>query len=206
MTYRRVLLALVILVIVISGSDRARAQTGTPGEFVAVLGDQAIAMLRDDSLTLEQREERFRALLQNGFDLKLIGRFVLGRYWRQATPEQRSEYLTVFGEFIVHKYSALLGGYSGETFAVLSEMASGEKDHIVRTRIDRPNGAPIEAQWRVRARKGQWRIIDITVEGISMAVTQRAEFKSVVQRNGIDGLIQVLGARVSKVDAVAARS
>ena len=160
-------------------------------------------MLRNDSGSLAQREDQFRTLLIEGFDLNLIGRFVLGRYWKNANDDQRANYLRAFGEFIVRKYSAMLGGYAGEMMTVVSEQASGKKDILVHTRIDRPSGPPIEAHWRVRGQGNEQRIIDVMVEGISMAVTQRAEFKSVVRRHGIDGLIQILDAHSSKLSATA---
>ena len=87
---------------------------------------------------------------------------------------------------------------------VVSEQAAGGKDIVVHTRIDRPSGPPIEAHWRVRGKGSTQRIIDVMVEGISMAVTQRAEFKSVVRRHGLDGLIQILDATSSKLSATAA--
>lgn len=104
----------------------------------------------------------------------------------------------------MRKYSAMLGGYAGEVFTVVSEQPSGDKDVMVLTRIDRPSGPPIETHWRVRGKDGEQRIIDVLVEGISMAMTQRAEFKSVVKRHGIDGLIQILDAQSSKSSATAA--
>ena len=178
----------------------ARA-SGDASDFVQLLADQAIGVLQSEDRSLEQREAQFRDILVKGFDLDLIGRFVLARHWRSASDEQRANYLRAFGEFIVHKYSAMLGGYVGEVMTVVSEQAAGEKDVLVHTRIDRPSGPPIETHWRVRGKSGDQRIIDVMIEGISMAVTQRAEFKSVVQRHGIDGLIQILDAQTSKLSA-----
>ncbi|MBT3928294.1 MAG: ABC transporter substrate-binding protein [Rhodospirillaceae bacterium] len=176
---------------------------GEASNFVQRLGDQAIGVLQDDGISLAEREALFRDILVEGFDLKLIGRFVLARHWKRANKEQQINYLRAFGEFIVRKYSAMLGGYSGEVLTVVSEQASGDKDVMVHTRIDRPSGPPIETYWRVRGKDGALRIIDVVVEGISMAVTQRAEFKSVVQRHGVDGLIQILDAQSNKLSATA---
>lgn len=176
------------------------------GAFVEGLSVRAIKVLQDGNAGLAQREAAFGDLLMREFDLALIGRFALGRYWKQASADQRTEYVAVFGAFVVKKYAALMGGYAGETLAVKGARAAGEQDQIVLTRIERPSGPPIEAEWRVRMNEGRWRIIDISVEGISMAVTQRAEFKSVVQKNGVDGLIEVLTARVSKLGAMASNN
>ena len=203
MIFRRTIISLALIVLVHSGWSPVAHAADDASRFVQNLGEQAISLLQNDSGSLAQREDQFRTLLIEGFDLNLIGRFVLGRYWKNADDDQRANYLRAFGEFIVRKYSAMLGGYAGEKMTVVSEQASGEKDILVHTRIDRPSGPPIEAHWRVRGKGSEQRIIDVMVEGISMAVTQRAEIKSVVKRHGIDGLIQILDARSSKLSATA---
>ncbi len=204
MMFRRTIFSLALAVLVQAGWSPVAEASETASGFVQNLSSQAIQVLQDDSGSLAQRETLFRALLVEGFDLNLIGRFVIGRAWKSADKYQRESYLRAFGEFIVHKYSAMLGGYAGETMTVVSEQTSGKKDILVHTRIDRPSGPPIEAHWRVRSQGGAQRIIDVMVEGISMAVTQRAEFKSVIQRHGIDGLIQILDAQSNKLSATAA--
>lgn len=180
----------------VSGAEIDQAQA-----FIARLAREAIAVLQDNAATLEQREERFRTLLADGFEMEFIGRFVLGQTWRTATPEQRQDYLDVFREYILKTYSRRLGGYSGEQFAVTGARAAGKQDVLVATRIDRPSAAPILADWRVRQFDGQYKIIDIAVEGVSMAVTQRSEFAAVVNRDGLDGLLQALRARSQRFPA-----
>ena len=172
----------------------AAVPPGGASQFIRQIGDRAIATLRAPDASLAAREARFRSLLSEGFDLAFIGRFVLGRYWRQATPEQRSAYLALFGEYVLKTYSARLGGYAGEGMTILSERPAGTKDVVVSTRILRPSGPPIEAVWRVRTTGARYRIIDVMVEGVSMVVTQRSEFAAVVQRHGLQGLIEVLRA------------
>lgn len=197
------MLAPALFVVVIGAGSAGHASVNGAAQFINQLGNQAIATLRAPDLTLEQRESHFRALLAQGFDLRFIGRFVLGKYWRLATPAQQNAYLAVFGEYILQTYSARLGGYAGETLTVVDARQASEKDVVVRTNIDRPSGPPIVAEWRVRTTDGRFRIIDVAVEGISMAVTQRAEFASVVQRDGIDGLLTILRARTTKLPATA---
>ena len=163
--------------------------------FIARLADQAITILRSSSNKMENREAQFRDLLSAGFDMPFIARFVLGKHWRKATPQQRVDYQALFREFILKSYSRRLGGYSGEAFAIAGVKAAGKKDVMVKTRIEQPGGRPITADWRVRPHDGQYKIIDIMVEGISMAVTQRAEFNAVVRQQGMQGLLQALRAR-----------
>ncbi len=203
MRFRGLLLSVTVIV-VIGASHAGFASVQGAAQFVRQLGDQASDTLRAPNLSLETREAHFRGLLSSGFDLRFIGRFVLGKYWRLATAEQRSDYLALFSEFVVQNYSARFGGYAGETMTVIGARQAGAKDVVVRTRIDRSSGPPIIADWRVRTTGERYRIIDVMVEGISMVITQRSEFAAVVQRDGVEGLLAVLRARTTKLPATSA--
>ena len=201
---RRLLLATIFVPV----WGRVARATSTDGavRHIEWLGQQAIATLSRPQMTLEEREAAFRNLLRQGFDLDFIGRFVLGTYWRRATPEQQADYLNLFGEFLVKIYAKRFGGYSGQTMEVVRATVAGKKrDVVVETRISRPSGPPLKASWRVRVVDNQNKIIDIAVEGVSMAVTQRQEFASVTRRLGLDGLLQILRARTERLPATATR-
>lgn len=197
----RSLIASAILIVALSAAGAARATVNDASYFINQLGNQAINTLRATNLTLDQREARFRGLLSQSFDLRFIGRFVLGRYWRDATPDQKNDYIALYGEYLLQTYSARLGGYSGETLTVTGARQANDKDIVVSTVLARPSGRPIAADWRVRMSDGRYRIIDIMIEGISMAITQRSEFSSVVQRGGIEGLLTILRARTTMFSA-----
>lgn len=164
-------------------------------QFMQLIADQAIRILQTPNGTLEQREAQFRGLLAEGFDLDFISRFVLGKYWRRASAEERADYQALFREYILKTYSRRLGGYSGETFQIKGARAAGKQDVIVSTLILQPNGPAIAADWRVRVYDNGYRIIDIMIEGVSMAITQRDEFATVVRSQGMQGLLQALRAR-----------
>ena len=166
--------------------------------FIKTLAAQAIDTLQSSGSKIEAREAQFRELLSAGFDMPFIARFVLGKYWRKSTPQQRADYQALFTEFILQSYSRRIGGFSGEKFTVSGAKAAGKKDVLVRTQIYRAGGLAIKAEWRVRPKDGRYRIIDIMVEGVSMAVTQRSEFYAVVRQHGMQGLLQILRARTQK--------
>lgn len=167
--------------------------------FIDSMARQAIALAQHTrSSTLVQPE--LRQLVDQRFDLPLIGRFALGRHWNTATPEQRQEYLRLFEETIVRTYSRRFEGYAGQTLVVLGARSAGSQgDTLVQTELSQASGLPIAVDWRVRESSGAYRVIDVQVSGISMAVTQRDEFNSIiVQRGGeIEGLLRVLRQRVS---------
>ena len=190
-----------VLAWLLAWQSPATAQQTASAQFIKQIGDQAISVLRSQTASLDQRETQFRLILSQNFDVAFIGRFVLGRHWQRANAEQQSDYLRLFQDFLVKTYASRMGGYAGETLVIVAERDGGGRDTVVRTRIDRPAGPPIEADWRVRQQDIGYRIIDVEVGGISMAITQRAEFDSLVQRNGVDGLIEVLRAKTSRLAA-----
>ncbi len=169
--------------------------------FIQSLADQAIEVLRAEDATLAEREDRFRALLKDRFAVRTIGRFVVGPYWRKATPEQRTAYLELFSDWIVKTYAVRFGGYTNEKLTITGTRVNpADQDIFVGTRIGNPDSSvAYRANWRVRQMNGSYKIIDVEVEGISMALTQQGEFKSVARRKGMDGLLQVLRERIHKI-------
>ena len=91
--------------------------------------------------------------------------------------EQKASYEKLFSEWVLKTYSVRLGGYSGEHFQVLRSTPAGKNDVIVYTRISKSGGDGFDANWRVRRDGDRYKIIDIYVEGVSMAITQRSEFE-----------------------------
>ena len=169
------------------------AAAADPAAVVSNLGSRALEVLGKNA-PQSQRVARFRELLREDFDVPEISRFVLGRYWNVATEEQRAEFVKLFEEYIALAYSTRLAEYTGETFKVTGSRpdAGGA---IVSSQILRPAGAaPVKVEWRLIWRNGVYKIFDGSIDGISMAVTQRSEFASVIQRNGgqVQGLITML--------------
>ncbi|WP_029011160.1 MlaC/ttg2D family ABC transporter substrate-binding protein [Azospirillum halopraeferens] len=169
-------------------------------DFIERLGNEAISTFARTDLSRQQALSSFTRLLHEGFDVPYIGRWVLGRHWNAATPQQQQEYLNLFERLIVDTYANRFLEYSGETFRIAGSRPEGERDTMVQTQIVRPAGPPVQVEWRVRQQApGTFKIIDVVVEGVSMGVTQRSEFASVVQsRGGITGLIDALRSRVSQ--------
>ena len=183
-------------------ASNAAAAAETADEFIRVLADQAIHALADETLSEAERESEFRDFLVRAFDVPVIGRFVLGRYWRLATPVEREEFETLFLEFVVRTYARRLGQYGGETLRILETMSGGGDDAIVRSEIVSPEFPEVRVDWHVRRIGEDYRIVDVTVEGVSLAITQRDEFGAVIRRSGgqVEGLLSALRERVVGTD------
>lgn len=174
-------------------------------KFVQSLGDRAIATLADPKVSKDQAKAVFRDLLNQNFDINTISRFVLGRYWNIANDAQKKEYQTLFEQMIVEVYAERFSQYAGESFKVGGAQASGENDAVVSSQVLRPDGPPVNVSWRVRNKDGGFKIIDVIVENVSMSVTQRSEFASVIDSNGgkFDALLDALRQRIQTAGVTA---
>lgn len=165
-------------------------------QFISELSSNAIQVLDNPQLTQEERDDEFRRLLREGFDLDYIGRLVLGRHVRIASDEQLEQYKSIFPEYVLQIYSHRLKERGDETFEVDSTTPAGKRDIYVRSRIVRADGPDVAADWRVRRTNGEFRIVDLKIEGISMAITQRDEFSAKINSEGMDALISFMREQV----------
>lgn len=163
---------------------------------VQTLADEAFAVLQNKSLTQSQRDQQFRQLLQKGFALDIIGNGVLGAARRTATPEQLKSFHAAFPDYVIRIYSSRLTEYGNSSLKVTGTSPAPRGDVYVRTVVTGPNvQQPVRADWRVRDVKGHGlKIIDLSLEGVSMAVTQRDEFNAKIQARGLDSLIAEMRA------------
>lgn len=193
----RLAIAIGLAVIASSVMRPSAAQAETASEFIANLGENAIEVLADQGISNDTRVERFYSLLEEGFDFPLIGRFVLGIHWRRATNQQRAEYAVLFEQYLVNTYASRLGSYGGETLRVKGERSDADRDTIVSSEIIQKRGPRVKVDWRVRGSSGAYKVVDVIVQGISLVITQRDEFSSVIRRegSGVEGLLAQLRDR-----------
>lgn len=161
------------------------------------LTDEAMAMA-SAQLTADQKQGRFRELLHSSFDLTEISRFILGRYWRTATSEQQREFLRLFEDLTVLTWVKRFDDYGGETMDVVQTTREGDQGLLIETRVNRSAGQPVVVTWRVRDKDGRLKVIDIVVEGVSMAITYRSEYGSALQSaGGLDGLLNAMRDKIA---------
>ncbi|MFT5180589.1 MAG: phospholipid transport system substrate-binding protein [Alphaproteobacteria bacterium] len=189
---------LAALIIVIAPA-RADQHLAASSEFIQSLADRAIRTLTAEGQTTEVRREQFRGLFREGFAINGIARFVLGRYWRRATEDDRTEYLALFEDVIVARWADRFSEYSGEKFEVSTALDApsaheSERVAIVRSVFFTDPQTQVRIDWRVASRGDIYKITDVMVEGISMANTQRDEFSSVIRSNSgeISALLEIL--------------
>lgn len=184
-----------VLLVLFSAGLRADETSDKAGQFVRKLADEAIGSLTGQDISQAERNARFRELFLANFDVPTLGRSALGRYWQSASQDERNDYLKVFEDYVVMTYAVRFREYSGEKLEV-GDVAKAPGDVLsVKSQMVRTNGQPpVRIEWRLTNAAPSFKIVDVVIEGVSMAQTQRSEFASVVSRNGgkVSGLISEL--------------
>ena len=185
----------ILLISVHYASVRADDFTNGAEQFIKSLADDATSSLTSETLTEKERQKQFRGLLNSYFDINGIGKWVLGRYWRKTSKNERLEYLVLFENLVVGTYANRFNKYKKEKLTVKSSSRRG-KFALVKSQINGGKEKPIRIEWRVTRPNVNYKIFDIVIEGVSMIRTQRSEFSSVIRRNG--GKVSVLLAALRK--------
>lgn len=164
--------------------------------FVKSMAAEAIASLTDASKPREARVAAFRKLFEEKFAVDAIGRWTLGRNWRNATADEQRDFLGLFEELMIATYVDRFQDYSGEELKIIKTVPVDENRATVHTEITRPNAAdskPISVLWRVGRQGDIYKVLDVVVEGASMSVTLQREFASIIKNTGsVGGLIEEL--------------
>ena len=209
--------AFLLLTIGLGAVGQTGAQTGTQtgaqtpskeaAEFVLALSSEAMLLQSAArSKPPEQRAAVFQGLVRRGFNLKLISQFVLGKFWSRATAEQQAEFQELFAEYLTNIYARHIGTYQAETINIVTSHPVGSQDVLVETSFEGSARAanPI---WRIRAKDGEYKIIDVSISGVSLALTHRREFAAVINSKGLDRMLDMLRkklavqAKVARADA-----
>ena len=164
-------------------------------EFVQQLADETITSLSDDTLAESDRRSQFDELIERGFAAEYISKVVIGRYWRKMDPNQRSEYLTLFRTFILDSLMSRLSLFNDEYLNILGHSFTKKGDIFILSQIVMKSEA-FEVDWRVRKMKGEYKIIDVRLEGISMVITNHEEVTGIAFTDGVEGLLSSLRERI----------
>ena len=165
--------------------------------FVEKLGKEVIETVSDEKLSDSQRRSNFRYLYLNAFDNFYISRFVLGRYWKRIDKSVREEFIKTFNDYIVSTYAPKFKGWQGEFKAV--DALIEKNFYNVKMDVINKDGPVLKLIWKIYLDKNKtYKILDVNIDGVSMLVTQRAEFMSVIKNNpdGVVGLIKAMKKKI----------
>lgn len=184
---KRFLFAILILFATATTAPAGAAPVGEPVEFIETLfADVTFINKRDYHKTTA-----FRTLLEERFAIARIGKFLAGRAWHQTNEETRVAYLAAFKDYILSIWTDRLKSYTGKA-TIFSRKKLTDGSILIAVIVDLPVNKNMLLGFRISNKNGSYKIIDVSVEGISLLISMRAGFKSVLAKQGIEGLIAVM--------------
>lgn len=189
------------VVMLFAANAKADVNAKEADAFVRKVTSEGIEEIINANVSQEVKDQRFEKLFNNALDLDFIGKFVLGRYWKTATPTQRSDFIKVYRELNIKTWSARFDEFKGKSFVFIGTTPSSSADQIyVNTTVAMGEGQqPAKVAWRVRQKSNTFKIVDIIIENVSLAITARNEYTAFIKNNpgGIDSLIKDLQNKVN---------
>ena len=195
MHFKKLFLVLVLFYPVISYSDE---NIGKSKMFVEKLGKQVVEKVSNTEITEQERYNNFKTLYLSSFDNYYISRFVLGRYWKTIDKGIQKQFVDSFNNYIVATYAPKFKGWEG-TFKAVESLFENNY-YNVKMDILNKDGPTLKMMWKIYINKNEeFKILDVNIDGVSMLVTQRAEFLSVIKNhpNGVKGLIDAMDKKIA---------
>jgi len=186
--------------LLISANKANAAETTAPNQVVITATDKMLTALRSERDIINDNPKHVYALANSivlpHFDFQRMSAFVLGKHWRRASVEEKARFPEQFRNLILRTYATALSEYTDETVSYLPLRASNDADDVVvKTVIERNSGPSIPVAYRMHKKDDEWKIYDITIDGISLVNNYRRSFSSEIRRRGLTALINKLAVR-----------
>ncbi len=186
-----------VAVISVCSSSMAMAEPLAPTATVDRLHSALLEAMKDaDALGFEGRKGKLAPVITESFDLAFICKVILGRRWDELSRDEHAQMIDTFTRLTVTTYAARFDGFSGESFRIVEEKPMNRGRELVRTELIRPADEPVHLDYVMHRTKGQWRIVNVVAEGVSDLSLKRADYGSVIKRDGFETLMQKLEAQI----------
>ncbi len=173
----------------------------TPQAIVARLNATLIEVMREaETLGYEGRFVRLAPVLKEIFDFSRMARVSVGRHWRKLDDAQREQFVETFRRMSIATFAARFNGFSGERFQILGEEQAPRKAVLVRNQLVKKDGEAVGIYYLLRPGADGWRVIDVFLDAkYSELAMKRSEYSSVFDREGFEGLVNILEAKIAKL-------
>lgn len=189
-----------LLPTVVGPARIAHAQSATQraSDFIKGVGEQLVAVVNGTEPD-QQKRTRLTSIINSAVDVDGVAKFCLGRFWRNASPQQQQNYTALFHQVLVNNITSKLGEYRGVHFT-MGHTVQRDENAVVSTVVDRPNNPPTNVDWIVSNPASNPKIIDVVAEGTSLRLTQRSDYASYLSHNNdnIDALINAMRQQVAQ--------
>ena len=188
----------------VSSSFGEEPPAETARQLIEELGVKVVDLLSDPEISLSERETRFRGIFREFFAVESVARWIVGRHWRRAAPAERADYLELFEDLIVLGHANRFQAYAGQNLAVQRALEPEGDVVTVFSEIKQPTSETrIDVTWRVGFEDGEFRIVDVIVQGTSLSQTLRSDFASTLRQRGgtLGGLNEALREKIAELNA-----
>jgi phospholipid transport system substrate-binding protein len=172
------------------------AQTTSPKATVETTVNAILGILRDKSLDREEARAKMRNEISKAFDPRAMAQSVLSTNWRQASKEQQDEFQALFLQTLENTYMGRIEAYTNEKVEFHDEEIDNNRAQVETVIVTTSNEIPIN--YKLRLRSDGWFVYDVEVENVSMVSSYRDTYRSVVRRDGIDGLLAQMREKAAK--------
>lgn len=196
---KNIFAAVFAAILLMTGNVRANVDAAGAEAFVKNVTNDGIENIINANISQKEKDARFEKLFNNALDLDFIGKFVLGRAWRTATPQQRKDFIATYRELNIKTWSKRFDEFKGKNFIFKGTTPSNSPNQIfVNTTVPMDQGEPAKVVWRVKQNGSQFKVVDIIIENVSLAITARNEYAGFIKNNagGVDALIKDLQNKV----------
>lgn len=196
MNTKRLWIALVMLLV----SPLLFAAESDPDELIKKTANEVLTLIKQDKEIQAGSKKKIKEVIEvkvlPHFDFTRMTRLALGRFWKQATPEQQVALVSEFKTLLVRTYSTSLISYRDQqiNYKPLKMMPS-DTDVVVKTLIMQPGAQAIPLDYSMVKTPTGWKAYDISVDGVSLVVNYRSSFAQEIQQGGVDQLIKTLQAK-----------
>ncbi len=177
----------------------ASADPAAAAPVVEKLHEALLGVMKDSkTLGYDGRYEQLSPAIREIFDLPFMAEKSVGRHWKSASEENQRALVATFSRFTIANFAGRFDGFSGQSFRTLGVEPATYGTVLVHTRLDEPGDEGVALDYRLRSVNGNWRIVDIYLNGtVSELALRRSEYSALIQREGFDALLVKLDERIN---------
>jgi phospholipid transport system substrate-binding protein len=181
------------------------AAAATPDEVVKQTANGVIERIKQERSVLQADPDKLYTLIDElvipNFDFISMSKWVLGNNWKSASDVQRTEFVEQFKTLLVNTYAKALLEYSDQEIKFFPSESSGKPNlAVVRTELTSSGAQPFPVAYRMYQKNDEWKVVDVTVDGVSLVSTYRGSFATQIKKSGFDSLLQQLAEKNAKLE------
>lgn len=196
----RTVVAALLLACVTGFAGASSAAIQPPQDLIKQTADRMLAKLKEERTVIRKDPSRIYGLVSDivlpHFDFERMSAWVLGKYWRTATPEQKKRFTEEFRNLLVRTYATSLTEYTDRKINYLPFRGDpGATEVTIRTEVEQPGAAAIPIDYSLHLKNSEWLVYDVAIDSVSLVTNYRTTFANEIRQSGLDKLIDKLAER-----------